>query len=405
MHIKCAFLNGDLETDVYLEQPPHLSDGTNRVWKLRKAIYGLKQAGRQWHHKLSDSLLANAYGYSRAHHGPALFIDNDNHQQALILWVDDLFILGTPEINQRATQLILSDFEGRDLGEAKHLLGLEVIRDWEKKTILLSQRHMIEDKLAQFELLETRPVSTPLMPNQAVQPDPHHKPGKEDSEDPAVQHQRAQDSQPLKKEEHDRYMSIVGSLQYLAIVTRPDITFAASALARYMNNPTRFQLKCAERTLRYLGHTKDLTLTYSGAGKDSNKAMLLGYSDADCAGCTVSARSTSGMVITYQGMPIYWRSKRQPIVTVSTAESELVALTEAALQTQWLKMLLEEDFHIAVENKLLCDNRATTGIAEDPICSNKTRHILVRYKKVQEYVDEKKTKVEGISTSRQRQTR
>ena len=86
-----------------LEQPPHLSDGTNRVWKLRKAIYGLKQAGRQWHHKLSDSLLANAYGYSRAHHGPALFIDNDNHQQALILWVDDLFILGTPEINPTHT--------------------------------------------------------------------------------------------------------------------------------------------------------------------------------------------------------------------------------------------------------------------------------------------------------------
>ena len=264
---------------------------------------------------------------------------------------------------------------------------------------------MIEDKLAQFDLLETRPVSTPLMPNQAVQPDPHHKRGKENLEDPAVQHQRAQDSQSLKKEEHDRYMSIVGSLQYLAIVTRPDIAFAASALARYMNNPTRFLLKCAERTLRYLGHTKDLTLTYSGDRKGSNKAMLLGYSDADYAGCTVTARSTSGMVITFQGLPIYWRSKRQPIVTVSTAESELVALTEAALETQWLKMLLEEDFHIDVESKLLCDNRATTRIAEDPICSNKTRHILVRYKKAQEYVDEKKTKVEGISTSRQRQTR
>ena len=398
--IKCAFLNGDLEEDVYLEQPPHLTDGTNRVWKLKKAIYGLKQAGRQWHHKLSDCLLAN--GYKRANHDPALFIDQHNQQHALIMWVDDIFILGTTDVNNKAAQRILKDFEGRDLGEAKHLLGMEVLRDWKTKTIQLSQKHMIEDKLEQFGLQQTRSVSTPLVPNQTVQPDPHHKRGKKITEDAAGQHQRTHDSQQLDKEDHERYMSIVGSLQYLAIVTRPDIAFAASALARYMNNPTRFLLKSAERTLRYLGHTKNLTLTYYGDGKSSDNVMLLGYSDADYAGCTATARSTSGMVITYQGLPIYWRSKRQPIVTVSTAESELVALTETALQTQWLHMLLEEDFRFNVQNKLLCDNRATTRIAEDPICSTKTRHIEVRYKKVQEYVDNKKTEVEWIPTSKQK---
>ena len=188
---------------------------------------------------------------------------------------------------------------------------------------------------------------------------------------------------------------VVGFLQYIPIVTR---AFAASTLARYMSCPTRYLLKCAERTLCNLGRTKNLALTYSAKDKDSEQRMVLRYSDAEYAGCLSTAKSTSGILITYQGLPIYWRSKRQPLVTVSTAESELVALTDTALQVQWLQMLLSEDFQFKTTNKLLCDNRATTRIAEDPICSQKTRHIEVRYKKVQELVDQKKNKVEWVPT-------
>jgi hypothetical protein len=397
--IKCAFLNGDLDECVYLEQPPHVSDGTSRVWKLKKAIYGLKQAGRQWHHKLSESMEAN--NYTRSQYDPALFIHNNNSRHALLMWVDDLFILGTKQANDTTIQQILSDFEGRDLGEARHLLGMEIFRDWESRTIQLSQRHMIEEKLEQFGLTQSATATTPLMPNQAVQRNPHNVRGKKIDEDTHNVHQQQQDSQPLDKALHDRYMSIVGSLQYIAIVTRPDIAFAASALARYMSNPTRFLLKCAERTLRYLGKTKNLSLTYCGTDKASEQTLVLGYSDADYAGCMSTAKSTSGMLITYQGLPIYWRSKRQPIVTISTAEAELVALTDTALQVQWLQMLLSENFKFNTTNKLLCDNRATTRIAEDPICSQKTRHIEVRFKKVQEYVEGKKTKVEWIPTDLQ----
>jgi hypothetical protein len=400
LDIKCAFLNGDLDECVYLEQPPHVSDGTNRVWKLQKAIYGLKQAGRQWHQKLSAQLEAN--NYTRSQHDPALFLHNDHSRHALLMWVDDLFILGTKDSNTISTKKILTEFEGRDLGEAKHLLGMEIFRDWGSKTIQLSQRHMIEEKLEHFGLTQTATTITPLLPNQAVQPDPHNVRGKRFDEDKQHNHhQQQQDAQPLDKQRHDRYMSLVGSLQYIAIVTRPDIAFAASTLARYMSNPTRFLLQCAERTLRYLGKTKDLALTYCGSNKNCNPVTVLGYSDADYAGCMSTARSTSGMLVTYQGLPIYWRSKRQPIVTISTAEAELVALTDTALQVQWLQMLLTEDFKIDTTNTLICDNRATTRIAEDPICSQKTRHIEVRFKKVQEYVDKKMTKVIWVPTNEQ----
>jgi hypothetical protein len=135
-------------------------------------------------------------------------------------------------------------------------------------------------------------------------------------------------------------MQMVGSLQYVATVTRPDICFAASSLARYMSCPTKHLLKCAERVLRYLSATKDHALTFK---KSMSEPNLIGYSDADCAGCEVTKKSTSGLLVLLYGSPIYWRSRRQPIVTMSTTEAELVALTELSLQGKWLRNLAIDD--------------------------------------------------------------
>jgi hypothetical protein len=119
-------------------------------------------------------------------------------------------------------------------------------------------------------------------------------------------------------------MQMVGSLQYVATVTRPDICFAAPSLARYMSCPTKHLLKCAKRVLRYVSATKDHALIFT---KSISEPNLIGYSDADWAGCEVTRRSTSGLLVLFNGSPIYWRSRRQPIVTMSTTEAELVALS------------------------------------------------------------------------------
>jgi hypothetical protein len=185
------------------------------------------------------------------------------------------------------------------------------------------------------------------------------------------------DARLLCDSEKQRYMQIVGSLQYVATVTRPDISFAASALARFFTCPTAHLMNCAEKVLRYLAKTKTHRLTYT----KSNSIQLTGYSDADWANCEMTRKSTSGIVIHMNNAPVYWRSKRQPIVTMSSTEAELVVLTEQALQVRWVKSLITQDLRIQLKaTPLYCDNNSTVTLAKDPISSVRTKHIEVRHR-------------------------
>jgi hypothetical protein len=136
------------------------------------------------------------------------------------------------------------------------------------------------------------------------------------------------------------------------------------------------------------------------SGQDN--VQLDGYSDADFAGCTKTSKSTSGIVIMFRGQPVYWRSKRQPIVTSSTTEAELVALNLCALQVQWLKLLLGEDLGVApLRANMYCDNQSTVSVAHNPISSDRSRHINVKHRKVQELIENQVMDVKWISTKEQ----
>jgi hypothetical protein len=158
-------------------------------------------------------------------------------------------------------------------------------------------------------------------------------------------------------------------------------------------------MQCAEKVLRYLAGTKSHRLTYT----KSDSMQLTGYSDADWANCEITRKSTSGIVICLNQSPIYWRSKRQPIVTMSSTEAELVALTDLALQVKWVKNLLIHDLQLPFRTtQLICDNKSTVTLAKDPISSDRTKHIEVRHRKVQELVESKEIEVTWVSTDEQR---
>jgi hypothetical protein len=351
--ISTAFLHGDLKEKVYLEQPPVLNDGTDRVWLLKKSLYGLKQAGRQWHIKLSEAL--KKLGFKRAGYDPALFCGSSDSGEPrfIFLWVDDLIIVAPTKACDMIAEQILSTFKGKDLGEAKWVLGVSVRRCKKTLTLEMSQERMIETCCERFaHKQKQRKVWIPLDVNQEVCPDPHCKArdkcdkqlgetSDKESIDRLIAKKNAfdTDAAPLSKAEQSEYMSIVGTIQYIAVVTRPDIAYAASTLARYMSCPTNHLMNCARRLLQYLNTTKDMVLRYDCSKCSEKQYDIIGYSDADFAGCSQTSRSTSGMVILYCGQPVYWRSKRQPIVTSSTTEAELVALNLCALQVQWLKLL------------------------------------------------------------------
>ena len=212
--IKCAFLNGVLHQVVYIVQPPIFHDGTRRVWKLKKALYGLKQAAREWHKALVE--LLSEIGFDRCYSDPALFVSRIG-KCFIFLWVDDLPIFSEKELLHPLVYKILSTFEGRDLKELSHVLGMEVKRDRVAKTLSISHKQIISDLLERNKMSGCRCSPTPLVPREKIM---------SLSEDPTQEKASVSD--------HKRFMKAVGSIQYIAAVTRPDIAYAAHTLARHM---------------------------------------------------------------------------------------------------------------------------------------------------------------------------
>lgn len=392
-----------------MRQPPILNDGTNKVWLLKKPLYGLKQAPRQWNHKLQSAL--QQLGFTQAQHDPALFVNADI-KALIFVWVDDLIIAADSTRTEQLVSTILERFEGRDLGEASWILGLEVKRDRENRTITITQRRMIQDVLERFGFDQCRPVSTPLDPGQPVDIHPHTKAieklnAKLNMPDLPLDERELIDSKvsallqqgdPLGTDEITRYMQIIGAVQYLATVSRPDIANATGRLARFMSKPSSYLMKCAERLLRYLKGTIDYGLVLDGS-RDSSLPTFIGYADSDYV---QNNHSTSGLVFCVYGQPVHWRSKRQNVIAGSSTEAELMAMNLGALTLKWVKMLSMSDFGIKNNDTVLYgDNQSTVSICKDPQSSDRTRHIDGKFKKIQELIKNEVLRIKWIPTYEQ----
>jgi hypothetical protein len=170
------------------------------------------------------------------------------------------------------------------------------------------------------------------------------------------------------------YREAIGSLNYCAVATRPDIAFSVSLLAQFMDNPGRTHWEAMKSVFRYLKGTKDWKLVY-GTTKDG----LEGYTDAD--GSSQEHRhAISGYVFLINGGAISWSSKKQELVTLSTAESEYVAATHAAKEALWLRRLMEEVFQpITKPITLHCDSQSAIALTKDGSYHARTKHIDIRY--------------------------
>ena len=213
--IKTAFLYGELEEDVWIQQPPgYKSGGPGTACHLRKSLYGLKQAPRVWHSKLSKEL--ETLGFQPSAADPALFIKTGPTPIYLLTYVDDILVTTGDDGALAATKSkLLTTFEGRDLGPASFFLGMDIKRDRQARTISLGQSRLTHDLLDKYGMTECKPLSTPL----------------------STATKLTKDGEPLDTTAHG-YSQLVGSLMYLSVCTRPDIAQAVGALARYMTTPT-----------------------------------------------------------------------------------------------------------------------------------------------------------------------
>ena len=374
LDVKTAFLNGVLEEDIYMVQPPGYEEGgSGMACHLKKALYGLKQAPRAWHTKLKTEL--ELMGFQASETDPGLYIQRRKEENVYVLvYVDDILIATKHKDNVKTVKdSLMTTFDARDLGEAAYFLGWEIERDRSAKSLKITQRRMTKDLVIKYGMEEGKSKTTPLNVGIKLTKD---------------------EGEMLDTREH-HYSELVGSLLYLSVCTRPDIAQAVGALARYMSKPTTLHWQAAKGVVRYLAGTTDYGIIY---GHD--RQALVGYCDADYAGDLDTRRSTTGYVFLLNYGVISWSSRLQATVAVSTAEAEYMSAVQAVKEALWLRKLMT-DIGAKLETvQLYSDNQAALSLLKNPIASARSKHIDVIYHFARERVARKEVKFDYCRTEK-----
>jgi transposase InsO family protein len=374
LDVKSAFLTCDLDETVYMLPPPGYKPGEDLVLLLKKAIYGLKQASLAWYKRLSSFLASIGFVTSLA--DPCVFWRTNPSPLWIFAHVDDLIIVGTNPEEFR--DQISKEFAIKYMGDASFLLGMKLERL--STGIILNQTQYIERKLVEFEVVNLPVASCPL--------DPRSHLSKATSLD-------IQQLQPL----NINYRAIIGSLNYLSILTRPDISFAVSKLSQFLENPGLSHYKAAMQVLRYLKGTINRGLLF-GFNKPST---IYASVDADWANCPDTRRSHTGFMVTWNEHLISWKSTKQSTVSLSSTEAEYKALADVAKEVTWLSNLLKE-IELVADNSIITisvDNQGAIDLALSQTSQNgfRTKHMDLRLHFVRDLIHDKVICLRFVSSS------
>ena len=373
MDVKSAFLNGELEEEVYVEQPPGFENPEldDFVYLLFKALYGLKQAPRTWYDTLSEFLIEN--GFTRGIIDKTLF--HKMHKDNMILvqvYVDDIIFGSTnDDLCKRFSKLMQSKYEMSMMGELNFFLGLQVSQKTDGTFICQSK--YVRDLLKKYHLEDSAPAKTPMPTATKLDQD---KTG--------------------KKVDITSYRGMIGSLLYLT-ASRPDIMFATCLCARFQADPKESHLIAVKRIFRYLKGTPNLGLWYpKGTGFD-----LVGYTDSDYAGCKIDRKSTSGSCQFLGRRLVSWHSKKQHSVSTSTAEAEYIAAGSCCAQILWMRNQLRDYGLLLSKIPIFCDNTSAIAISNNPVQHSRTKHIDIRYHFIREHVTNGTVELHFVPTEQQ----
>ena len=367
-----AYLNGKLSEEIYMQQPELYEDGTTRVCRLYRTLYGLKQSGCIWNLQLNSSFLR--LGFTRFLSDQCVYVRRNEFGIAIIaVHVDDMTILTSSEslMSQVETELE-SEFSIKRLGEIRQLLGMEVTRT--SNSIQLTQTQYITKILEKYQMDQCNPVSTPI--------DNHTKLSKlpENQSYPHIK---------------SIYQNMIGSLLYATITTRPDISFAVQTLSQFNNNPGPAHLTAVKRVFRYLQGTPKIGITYHS---DPVTTLEI-FSDADWGNDPDDRHSISGYVSTFAGGAITWNSKKQPTVALSSMEAEYMAFASATREALWLRTIFSElNLDTPLPTHINVDNLGTISFAENSGYHARSKHIDIRHHFIRENIASNKVSVSYIPT-------
>lgn len=370
LDVKTAFLNGDLKETVFMALPDGLAieNSKNKVLRLKKAIYGLKQSSRSWYEKVDEFL--SSLGYKKCRLEPCLYTKmTDTSKSIIALYVDDFFIFSNNDFETNSLKFKLGErFKIKDLGEIKQCLGMRVIRDKEKGIITLDQENYVDELLLKFGMSEGNPISSPMEKGLNLE-----------------RENTCSDNIP--------YQQLIGSLMYLGILTRPDISFAISFLSQFNNCYGETHWKHAKHVLRYLKGTKNFGLKFS-----KSDSHLEGFVDADWGSDKLDRKSYSGFCFRFSNSLISWESRKQSTVALSSTEAEYMALSDASKEAIYLKNLLNDLVGINEPVLLLNDNKSAHSLTCNNLFNRRSKHIDIRYHFIRDIFSKKLIKIQYLPT-------
>jgi transposase InsO family protein len=381
--IKTAFLYGLLPDDEtqYMYQPTGFEEPgkINWVWKLVRSLYGMKQAGRIWNRTLHSRMLE--WGFKQLSSESCVYFRKAPSGTILAaVHVDDfLSVASSHEENERFKEQMRQVWSISDPGDVRFVVGIAVEWDRPNHTVMLSQMALIDRIVSQFGQSDASPLSMPMAPGLKLR-----------RVDPASL--TASDRQELTKLP---YRSLVGSLLYLAVASRPDISYSVQQLSQYLDCFSYTHWNAAIRVVRYLKGTRSLRLHLGG----SHDLTLTGYSDSDWANCLDTRRSVGGYAFSLGSGIVSWNARKQKTVAASSCEAEYVAAFNAAKENSWLRMLFHEiGFTFPKPTTIRCDNNAAICLSEDPLLHERVKHIDIKYHFLRERAESGELKLLYINT-------
>ncbi|KAM1913352.1 hypothetical protein ACFX14_001304 [Malus domestica] len=271
-------------------------------------------------------------------------------------------------------------FDMKDLGEAHYVLGIEIVRNRQKRLLGLSQKGYIDRVLHRFNMENCSCGQVPV-----------------NKGDKFSKSQCPRTDLETEKMQGKPYASLVGSLMYATICTRPDLAFITGMLGRFQSNPGEAHWISAKKVLRYLQRTKNFMLVYG----NGESLELEGYTDSDLAGDIDDRKSTGGYIFMLNGGAVSWKSAKQTVIATSTMEAEFVACFEWMKQAVWLKNFLTDLKMVKSIQKpvrMFCDNNSAVFFAKNNRRTSASRLMDVKFLKVREEVKKGMIEVQHIST-------
>ncbi|GKA08478.1 retrotransposon protein, putative, ty1-copia subclass [Tanacetum coccineum] len=384
MDVKTIFLNGHLFEEVYMTQPEGFVNPKypNHVCKLKRSIYGLNQASKQWNKRFDDEI--KKFDFTQNRDEPCVYQKaSGSYVTFLILYVDDILIMGNNiPMLQDVKSYLGKCFAMKDLGEAAYILGIKIYRDRSKRLIGLCQSAYIEKILRRYYMENSKRGTIPMQDKLKL--------SKSDGA-----------STPAEKRRMSNipYASAVGSIMYVVRCTRPDVAFAQNITSQFQQNPGELHWTTVKNILKYLRNTKDMFLVYEGDMKRELRVSC--YTDAGYLTDADDLKSQTGYVFVLNEGAVDWKSAKQSIFATSSAEAEYIAAVDASKEAVWVRKFIYGLGVVPTIEKpinMYCDNTGAIAIANESGITKGARHFRAKVHYLREVIEFGDIKLEKVHT-------